>query len=47
MLSFSIEPKIGCVLRTLNEWVKRDEIADGVREDVTRNEARPAKALDR
>lgn len=32
----SIAPKIGCVPQTLNEWVKRDEVDNGVREGVTR-----------
>ena len=30
----SIAPKIGCVPRTLNEWVKRVEVDTGVRDGV-------------
>nr|WP_157634391.1 IS3 family transposase [Variovorax sp. Root318D1] len=43
----SIAPKIGCVPQTLNEWVKRDEIDNGVREGVTTSEAQRMKELER
>ena len=43
----SIDPKIGCVPQTLNEWVKRDEVDNGVRERVTTGEAQRMKELER
>ncbi|WP_285414738.1 IS3 family transposase [Variovorax sp. efr-133-TYG-130] len=43
----SIAPKIGCVPQTLNEWVKRDEVNNGVREGVTTCEAQRMKELER
>ncbi|WP_307701015.1 IS3 family transposase [Variovorax paradoxus] len=43
----SIAPKIGCVPQTLNEWVKRDEVDNGVREGVTTSEAQRLKELER
>ncbi|WP_431120872.1 IS3 family transposase [Variovorax paradoxus] len=43
----SIAPKIGCVPQTLNEWVKRDEVDNGVREGVTTSEAQRMKELER
>ena len=36
----SIAPKIGCVPQALREWVKRDEVDNGVREGVTTSEPR-------
>jgi transposase len=35
----SIAPKIGCMLRTLLEWVKRIEVGGGTRVGVTTIEA--------
>ena len=43
----SIVPKIGCVPQTLNEWVKRDEVDNGVREGVTTSESQRMKELER
>ncbi len=43
----SIAPKIGCVPQTLNEWVKRDEVDNGVREGVTTSESQRMKELER
>lgn len=43
----SIAPKIGCVLQTLNELVKRAEVDAGVREGVTTSEAQRVKDLER
>jgi len=43
----SIAPKIGCVLQTLNEWVKRAEVDAGMREGVTTSEAQRVKELAR
>ena len=43
----SIAPKIGCVPRTLNEWVKRDEVDTGVRDGITTSERERMKALER
>lgn len=43
----SIAPKIGCVLQTLNEWVKRAEVDAGTREGVTTAEALRVKELER
>ena len=40
-------PKIGCVLKTLNEWVKRVQVDTGVRGGVTTAEAQRVKALER
>ena len=40
-------PRIGCVPQTLHEWVKRAEVATGVREGVTTNEAQRVKDLER
>lgn len=31
----SIAPKIGCVPQTLNEWVRKHEIDNGLRDGVT------------
>ena len=43
----SIDPKIGCVPQTLNEWVKRVEVDTGVRDGVTTAEAQRVKELER
>ena len=43
----SIAPKIGCVPQTLNEWVKRDEVASGTRARTTTSEHERVKALKR
>ena len=43
----SIAPKIGCVPQTLLEWVKRQEVAIGVRDGVTSTEAQRVKELER
>lgn len=42
----SIAPKIGCVLQTLHEWVKRTEVYARVREGVTTSESQGIKALE-
>lgn len=43
----SIAPKIGGVPQTLNEWVKRAEIDDGVREGITTSAAQRMKEVER
>ena len=43
----SIAPKIGCVPQTLHEWVRKQEIDTGVREDVTTAEHQRVKELER
>jgi len=43
----SIDPKIGCVPQTLNEWGKRDEVDNGIREGVTTSETQRMKELER
>lgn len=43
----SIAPKIGCVLQTLLEWIKRVEVDTGVREGVITAEAQRVKDLER
>ena len=43
----SIASKIGCVFKTLNEWVKRVQVDTGVRGGVTSAEAQRVKALER
>ena len=43
----SIAPKIGCVLQTLNEWVKRGEVDTGLRDGVTTAEVQRVKELER
>jgi transposase len=43
----SIAPKIGFVPQTLNEWVKRDEVDNDVREGVTTSKAQRMKQLER
>ena len=43
----SIAPKIGCVPQTLNEWVKRDEIDNGMRAGVTTTDQQRLKELER
>lgn len=40
-------PKIGCVPQTLNEWVKRDEIDNGMRAGVTTTDQQRLKELER
>jgi len=42
----SIAAKIGCVPQTLNEWVKRAEIASGAREGITTSELQRLKELE-
>ncbi len=34
----SIAPKVGCVPQPLLDWVKRDEVDDGQRDDMTNSE---------
>ena len=41
----SITPKIGCVLQTLNNFVKRVEVDTGLRDGVTTAEAQRVKEL--
>ena len=43
----SIAPKIGCVPRTLNEWVKRHQIDTGARDGITTSELQRLKELER
>ena len=43
----SIAPKIGCVPQTLNEWIKRDEIDNGMRAGVTTTDQQRLKELER
>ena len=43
----SIAPKIGCVPQTLLTWIKRQEIASGLREGVTTSDGRRMKELER
>ena len=43
----SIAPKIGCVLQTLLEWVKRLKVDSGSRLGVTSAEAQRVKNLER
>ncbi|MCV2371412.1 IS3 family transposase [Roseateles oligotrophus] len=43
----SIAPKIGCVPKTLLEWVQRQEVDTGVRAGVTTGEAQRVKELER
>ena len=41
----SIAPKVGCVLQTLLEWLKRQEVDIGVRDGVTSTEAERVNRL--
>jgi transposase-like protein len=43
----SIATTIGCVPQTLNEWVKRNEVDNGMREGVTSSEAQRMNHLER
>jgi transposase len=43
----SIVPKIGCVPRTLHQWVSRYEIDHGIRDGVSSAERDQIKALER
>lgn len=43
----SIAPKIGCVLQTLLEWVKREEVESGQRDGLTAGEREGLKQLER
>jgi transposase len=43
----SIAPKIGCVPKTLLDWVQRQEVDTGVRTGVTTAEALRVKELER
>ena len=43
----SISAKIGCAAQTLNEWVKRAEVAGGRRAGVPAGMAEKMKALER
>ena len=43
----SIAPKIGCILQTLNEWVKRVEVDTGLRDGVTTAAVQRVKELER
>ena len=43
----SISSKIGCAPQTLNEWVKKAEVARGDRAGVTTEMAEKMKALER
>ncbi len=43
----SIAPKIGCVLQTLNEWVRKQEVDTGQRDGVASEERDRIKALER
>lgn len=43
----SISAKIGCAPRTLNEWVKKAEVASGKRAGIPTDMAEKMKALER
>ena len=43
----SIAPKIGCVPQTLNEWVRKHEVDNGVRDGVSTAERERVKELER
>ena len=43
----SIAPKIGCVPQTLNEWVRKHEIDNGIRDGVSSDERERIKTLER
>ena len=43
----SIAPKIGCVPRTLLDWVKREEVDGGQRDGLTTSERDRLKQLER
>jgi transposase len=43
----SVSSKIGCTAQTLNEWVKKAEIASGTRAGVPGDVAERLKALER
>ena len=43
----SIAPKIGCVPQTLNDWVRKHEVAAGQRDGVTTAERERLKELER
>jgi transposase-like protein len=43
----SIAPKIGCVPKTLLDWVQHQEVDSGVRAGVTTAEAQRVKELER
>ncbi len=43
----SIAPKIGCVPQTLHDWVRRQEIDNGLRDGVTTEERERIKVLER
>ncbi len=43
----TIAPMIGCTAQTLLDWVKRDEIDRGVRDEVGTDERERIKALER
>lgn len=42
----SIAPKIGCVLQTQHDWMRRHEIDAGLRDGVTTKERERIKALE-
>ena len=42
-----IEPKMGCVLSTLRDWVKQAEVGSGSRPGVSTGEAQRIKDLER
>jgi len=43
----SIAPKIGCILQTLHDWVRKREIDTGLRDGVTTEERERLKVLER
>ncbi|PTQ83316.1 transposase [Nitrosospira multiformis] len=43
----SIAPKIGCVPQTLNEWVRKHEVDNGVRDGVNSAERERVNELER
>lgn len=43
----SIAPKIGCVPQTLLDWVKRAEVASGMRDGMSTSERERIMALER
>ena len=43
----SIAPKIGCVPQTLNDWVRQNEVDQGVRDGISSDERIRIKDLER
>ncbi len=43
----SIVPKIGCVPQTLNDWVRQQEVDEGMRDGISSDERARNKELER